>query len=71
MATNVKVEVRKGQLERSLKYFKKRVNESGVIQEYRQRQEFVKPSKQRRLAKDKAIRDNQIEMEKNRPSKHV
>lgn len=71
MATNVKVEVRKGQLERSLKYFKKRVNESGVIQEYRQRQEFVKPSKQRRLSKDKAIRDNQIEMEKNKPSKHV
>lgn len=45
------VEVRNGDVNKAIRIFKKKVQEAGVIQEYRERQEYVKPSERRRKAK--------------------
>ena len=45
------VEVRNGDFNGAMRKFKKRVQEAGIIQEIRERKEFVKPSEQRRKAK--------------------
>lgn len=45
------VEVRNGDVNKALRIFKKKVQESGVIQEYKERQHYVKPSEKRRRAK--------------------
>jgi small subunit ribosomal protein S21 len=45
------VEVRNGDFTKALRIFKKKVQEAGIIQEYRDRQEYVKPSKKRAKAK--------------------
>ena len=47
----LKVEVRNGDFNGALRKFKKRVQEAGIIQEIRERKEFVKPSERRRKAK--------------------
>jgi small subunit ribosomal protein S21 len=46
------VEVRNGDFNYALRKFKKKVQEAGIIQEYRERQSYVKPSEKR--AKQKA-----------------
>ena len=45
------VEVRNGDFTKALRIFKKKVQEAGIIQEVRERQEFVKPSEKRKKAK--------------------
>jgi ribosomal protein S21 len=40
--------------EKGLRKFKKKITESGLLQEIRDRGEYVKPSIQRKLAKGKA-----------------
>lgn len=55
----VAVRVRKGDLGKALKLFKRLVNESGHIQELKQRKEYTKPTTKRRLVKQKAVRENQ------------
>ena len=45
------VVVRNGDFTNALRIFKKKVQEEGIIQEYRDRQEYVKPSKKRAKAK--------------------
>ena len=45
------VEVRNGDFNAALRRFKKKVQEAGIIQEVRDRQEFVKPSIKRAKAK--------------------
>lgn len=45
------VVVRNGDFTKALRIFKKKVQEEGIIQEYRDRQEYVKPSKKRAKAK--------------------
>lgn len=45
------VEVRGGDFTKALRIFKKKVAEAGIIQEVRERQEFVKPSLKRKKAK--------------------
>ena len=45
------VEVRNGDVNAALRKFKKKVQESGVLQEYRERQEYVKPSEKRKREK--------------------
>lgn len=45
------VEVRNGDFNKALRLFKKKVQEAGIIQEVRERQEFVKPSLKRKKAK--------------------
>lgn len=41
-------------VDKALRKFKKKILESGLIQEVRDRQEFVKPTTQRKIAKSKA-----------------
>jgi ribosomal protein S21 len=43
-----------GNVDKALRKFKKKILESGLIQEVRDRQEFVKPTTQRKIAKSKA-----------------
>ena len=45
------VEVRNGDVNGALRKFKKKVQESGILQEVRERQEYVKPSVKRAKAK--------------------
>lgn len=43
-----------GNVEKALRKFKKKITEQGLLQEVRDRQEFVKPTTQRKIAKSKA-----------------
>lgn len=54
----VTIRVRKGEINKALKLFKRKVNESGHIQELKERREFIKPSLRKRIQKQKAIREN-------------
>lgn len=45
------VVVRNGDVNAALRKFKKKVAEDGIIQEYRERQFYVKPSEKRKKAK--------------------
>ena len=45
------VEVRNGDFTKALRIFKKIVQEANIIQDYRERQEYVKPSEKRAKAK--------------------
>lgn len=51
----LKVPVIKGNLNKALKIFKKKFKNTGVIRELKEKQQFTKKSKQKRLQKDKAI----------------
>lgn len=66
----VAVKVRNGDINKALKIFKRMVNESGHIQELKERREYTKPTTKRRLIKQKAIRNNErmvrIEKENNK-----
>ena len=55
----VAVRVRKGDLAKALKLFKRLVNESNHIQELKDRKEYTKPTTKRRLIKQKAVRENE------------
>jgi small subunit ribosomal protein S21 len=52
------VEVQNGNVEQALRKFKKKVNNSGIIQEYRERTEYVKPTTKRTKAKKQAVSRN-------------
>jgi len=43
-----RVEVRDGQFERALRKFRKKVDESGVLKDIRQREYYEKPSQERK-----------------------
>ena len=60
--TKVSVEVRKGDIAKALKIFKKRVMDSGHLMELRDRKEYTKPKTVRRKEKLDAIRRNQKEV---------
>ena len=49
-----KVQVTDNNVEKALRKLKKKVTESGLLQEVRDRQEFVKPTTQRKIDKSKA-----------------
>ena len=51
-----RVQVHDGNVEKALRKFKKKITDSGLLQEVRDRQEFVKPTVQRKLAKGQAKR---------------
>ena len=51
-----KVLVQDGNFDKALRKFKKKIAESGLLQEVRDRQEFVKPTIRRKLAKGQAER---------------
>jgi small subunit ribosomal protein S21 len=44
-------------IDRAINRFKKMVTRSRILNEYRERQQFTKPSKERREALKKSIRD--------------
>jgi len=60
----VTVKVRKGDINRALKVFKREVMNSGHIFELRDRQEYTKPTTVRRREKQVAIRNQKIEVMK-------
>ena len=51
----LRVPVKKGNLQKALKIFKKKFKSTGVIKEIRERQQFTKKSRKKKLIKDKAI----------------
>ena len=51
----LRVPVIKNNLNKALKIFKKKFKSTKVIKEIRERQQYIKKSKNRRLIKDKAI----------------
>ena len=51
-----KVIVGDNNIEKALRKFKKKVAESGILQEVRQRQEYIKPTVKRKIAKNLAKR---------------
>lgn len=53
----INVKVRKGNINLALKKFKRAVRESGHLLEYKDRQEYLKPSVKKRLQKNKAQRE--------------
>lgn len=55
----VGVKVKKGELQKALKMFKRKVEASGHLLELRERKEYTKPTTKRRLVKQKALRENQ------------
>ena len=57
--SKVKVKVRKKEINKALKLFKRLVKESEHIQELKDRKEYVKPTTRRRKKKQEAIRLNQ------------
>ncbi len=63
-AAGLYVEVRNGDIAGALRKFKKKVQESGVLQDYKDRQEYVKPSEKRKRAKAAAVRRHQRTMSK-------
>jgi len=57
----VMVVVRKGEtLDQAIRRFKKKVDDDGVIKEFRERRYFVKPSMKKRLKRKEAIRKSQL-----------
>jgi ribosomal protein S21 len=51
-----RVLVQDGNFEKALRKFKKKISDMDVLQEVRDRQEFVKPTVKRKLAKSQATR---------------
>ena len=51
-----RVLVQDGNFEKALRKFKKKISDMDVLQEVRDRQEFVKPTVKRKLAKSQAKR---------------
>jgi small subunit ribosomal protein S21 len=54
--TGLKVEVVNDQVEKALRKFKKKVTESGLLQELREREFYEKPTTARKKAKNQAVR---------------
>ena len=52
--SGLKVEVEDGKFESSLRALKRKVENSGLLNEVRERQEYVKPSVKRKVAKNAA-----------------
>ena len=51
----LKVPVIKGNLNKALKIFKKKFKKTGILKELRERQQYEKKSRKRKLIKDKAV----------------
>ena len=62
----VAVKVVKGNIQKALSRFKRKVKDSEHLLEYRKRQEFVKPSVRKRREKQVAIHNQTLEDLKNK-----
>lgn len=58
--TIVAVKVIKGNIQKALSKFKRKVKDSEHLQEYRKRQEFIKPSVKKRKQKLTAIHNQKL-----------
>lgn len=54
MRKGKRVIVHDGNVEKALRKFKKKINEDGILQELQERQFYVKPTVERKLAKSLA-----------------
>jgi small subunit ribosomal protein S21 len=52
----LKVTVHDDNVDRALRKFKKTVADAGLLQEVKERQEFIKPTTKKKMAKNQAIR---------------
>lgn len=50
------VQVHDGNWEKALRKFKKKITDSGILEEVKNRREFVKPTVERKVAKNQAVR---------------
>jgi small subunit ribosomal protein S21 len=57
------VTVKDGNVEKALRKFKKKIQESGKLEELREREQYEKPTTTRRIAKNKAVRRYQKQVE--------
>lgn len=62
------VYVKDGQFEKALRKFKKKVQESGILDELRERESYSKPTTKRRKAKNQAIRRQRRKVEQEEES---
>ncbi len=63
--------VEDGKFEKAMRLFKKKVDDSGLLKEYRDRMEYVKPTIKRKLAKNAAKKRWQRYLESQElPKKH-
>lgn len=56
MIRGKKVLVQDGNVEKALRKFKKKISDLGILQEVRDRQEYVKPTTKRKIAMGQAKR---------------
>jgi small subunit ribosomal protein S21 len=49
-----KVIVQDGKFEQALRQFKRKIEDNGLLQEVRERQEYIKPTTKRKMAKGRA-----------------
>ena len=49
-----KVIVQDGRFEQALRQFKRKIEDNGLLQEVRERQEYIKPTTKRKMAKGRA-----------------
>tara|TARA_R100001015_G_C4415953_1_gene18409 strand:- start:242 stop:436 length:195 start_codon:yes stop_codon:yes gene_type:complete len=61
----LRIPVKKGNLNKALKIFKKKFRDTQVIKELRERQSYTKKSLKKKLVKDKAIRKLKKQRENN------
>ena len=62
----LKIKIKKGQsIERALKLFKRKFKDTKVLQELKEKQQYTKKSRKKRIQKDKAIRKLKKERENN------
>jgi len=54
MKKGKRVFVNDGNVEKALRKFKKKINEDGILQELQERQFYVKPTVERKLARNQA-----------------
>ena len=50
----MKVDVQNDRLDKALKIFKKKIEDSGILKEVRDREQYIKPSENRKLKKNAA-----------------
>ena len=51
-----RVQVTDGNWEKALRKLKKKITDSGILQEVKDRQEYTKPTVKRKIAKNQAVR---------------
>ncbi len=70
--SGIKVNIKNGNIEKALKIFKKKIKDSHLMLEIRDRQEYTKPSLKKRQLKNKAInRNKHLVLEEKRRNEKV